>query len=332
MATMADVARRAGVSVATVSHVLNKTRPVRPGTRQSVLAAIEELDYTHNTLARSLVTARTRSIGLAVSASGHPAFAELLQGVESCALEHGYGLLVADPRDDPGHERTAVGLLHERRVDGVLVAPSANPAAMLDYLARRRIPAVLLDRAVGDGHDRVRADGSPAVADLVEHLAGLGHVRIGLIAGPAAASGTAERVAGYRTGLRRQGLPYAPELLAQGHSAVEGAAGAVHRLLASSRPPTALVTADRTMTVGALRGLREAGCRVPEDMALVCFDDFPWAEVFTPRLTAAARPGREIGARAVRLLLDRLAHPDRPARDIRLPCAFVHRASCGCAP
>ncbi|MFC0597003.1 LacI family DNA-binding transcriptional regulator [Streptomyces palmae] len=332
MATMADVARRAGVSVATVSHVLNKTRPVRPGTRRSVLAAIEELGYTRNTLARSLVTACTRSIGLAISASAHPVFAELLQGAERCALEHGYSLMIADPRDDPAHERTVVGLLHERRVDGVLVAPSAKPAALLDYLSRSRIPAVLLDRAVGDGHDRVRADGSAAVADLVGHLAELGHVRIGLIAGPAAVSGTAERVVGYRTGLRRQGLAYAPELLAQGHCAAEGAASAVHRLLESPRPPTALVTADRTMTVGALRGLREAGCRVPEDVALVCFDDFPWADVFSPRLTAVARPGQEIGARAVRLLLDRLAHPDRPARDIRLPCAFVHRASCGCLP
>src|SRR4051795_4706032 len=118
MPTMTDVARSAGVSVATVSHVLNDTRPVLPHTRQAVLDAIEELGYTRNTLARSLVTARTRSIGLAVSAISNPYFTEILQGVESAALEHGYGLLVADPHDDPEHELRVARLLHERRVDG----------------------------------------------------------------------------------------------------------------------------------------------------------------------------------------------------------------------
>ena len=146
MTTMADVARRAGVSVATVSHVLNGTRPVRPGTRTAVLGAIDALGYTHNTLARSLVTARTRSIGLAVSAISNPYFTEILQGVEAGALEAGYSLLLADPHDDPHHERMVVQLLHERRVDGMIVAPSAEPAEMVAYLARREVPTVFLDR------------------------------------------------------------------------------------------------------------------------------------------------------------------------------------------
>ena len=118
---MADVARSAGVSVATVSHVLNDTRPVLPHTRQAVLDAIDKLGYTPNTLARSLVTSRTRSIGLAVSAISNPYFTEILQGVEAGALEHGYSLLIADPHDDPEHERKVVQLLHERRVDGMTV-------------------------------------------------------------------------------------------------------------------------------------------------------------------------------------------------------------------
>ncbi|MFI0155463.1 LacI family DNA-binding transcriptional regulator [Streptomyces lydicus] len=331
MTTMMDVARRAGVSVATVSHVLNETRPVRPDTRAAVLGAIEELGYTHNTLARSLVTSRTRSIGLAVSAISNPYFTEILQGVEAGALEAGHSLLIADPHDDPHHERKVVQLLHERRVDGMIVAPSAEPAEMVDYLARREVPTVFLDRLVGDAYDQVCAESTGPVRQLVEHLADLGHTRIGLVAGLPGLSTTTERVQGYREGLRARGLPFAPELLAGGNSEAEGAQDATRHLLAAPEPPTALITANNAMTIGALRALGALGLQVPRDIALACFDDFSWADLFTPRLTAIAQPSKDIGAAAVRLLLERLQEPDRPARTVRLPCAFVHRTSCGCA-
>ncbi|MGW7020528.1 LacI family DNA-binding transcriptional regulator [Streptomyces decoyicus] len=331
MTTMTDVARRAGVSVATVSHVLNETRPVRPDTRAAVLGAIDELGYTHNTLARSLVTSRTRSIGLAVSAISNPYFTEILQGVEAGALEAGYSLLLTDPHDDPQHERKVVQLLHERRVDGMIVAPSADPSAMVEYLARREVPTVFLDRLVGDDHDQVCAENNGPVRQLVGHLADLGHTRIGLVAGLPGLSTTTERVQGYREGLRACGLPFAPELLAGGHSAAQGAQDATRRLLAVPRPPTAVITANNAMTIGALRALRELGLEVPRDIALACFDDFSWADLFTPRLTAIAQPSKDIGAAAVRLLLERLTEPDRPPRTVRLPCTLVHRTSCGCA-
>ncbi|MEU8784973.1 LacI family DNA-binding transcriptional regulator [Streptomyces sp. NPDC048637] len=331
MTTMVDVARRAGVSVATVSHVLNETRPVRPGTRAAVLGAIDELGYTHNTLARSLVTSRTRSIGLAVSAISNPYFTEILQGVEAGALAAGYSLLIADPHDDPRHEREVVRLLHERRVDGMIVAPSAEPAEMVEYLGRRQVPTVFLDRLVGDGHDQVCAENTGPMRQLVEHLADLGHTRIGLVAGLPGLSTTTERVEGYRAGLRARGLPFAPGLLAGGNSEAAGAQDATRQLLAAAEPPTAVITANNAMTIGALRALRELGREVPRDTALACFDDFSWAELFTPRLTAIAQPSKDLGAAAVRLLLERLEEPDRPPRTIRLPCTFVHRTSCGCA-
>ncbi|MEV6958445.1 LacI family DNA-binding transcriptional regulator [Streptomyces sp. NPDC051207] len=336
MATMADVARSAGVSVATVSHVLNGTRPVLPHTRQAVLDAVEKLGYTPNTLARSLVTSRTRSIGLAVSAISNPYFTEILQGVEASALEHGYGLLVADPHDDPEHERRAVQLLHERRVDGMIVAPSAAPGDLVAHLRRHAVPTVFLDRVLdspGDGapaFDQVCADSAEPTARLVTHLAGLGHRRIGLVAGRPGLSTTRERIAGYRQGLAAAGLPYDERLLVHGDSESAGAERATAALLSLGARPTGLVTADNAMTIGALRALRDAGLSVPRDIALCCFDDFPWADLFEPRLTAIAQPSTEIGAEAVRALLDRLAEPDRPARTVRLPCAFVHRTSCGC--
>ncbi|MFF3966897.1 LacI family DNA-binding transcriptional regulator [Streptomyces griseorubiginosus] len=356
MPTMADVARTAGVSVATVSHVLNGTRPVLPHTRQAVLDAVDELGYTPNTLARSLVTSRTRSIGLAVSAISNPYFTEILQGVEAGALEHGYSLLIADPHDDPEHERKVVQLLHERRVDGMIVAPSADPRELVAYLTRHEVPTVFLDRVVegaggvdaprdvGAGtegretpsggprrFDQVCAESTRPTAELVTHLAGLGHRRIGLVAGLPGLSTTAERIAGYRQGLTASGLPYDPHLIVHGDSESAGAEVATAALLALPTPPTALVTANNTMTIGTLRTLRERGLSVPDDLALCCFDDFAWADLFAPRLTAIAQPSREIGTEAVRLLLDRLAAPDRPTRTLRLPCAFVHRTSCGCA-
>ncbi|MFF8988677.1 LacI family DNA-binding transcriptional regulator [Streptomyces sp. NPDC014983] len=343
MATMADVARSAGVSVATVSHVLNGTRPVAPGTRQAVLDAVDALGYTPNTLARSLVTARTRSIGLAVSAISNPYFTEILQGVEAAALEAGYGLLLADPHDDPLHERKVVQLLHERRVDGVIAAPSAQPGELVGYLGRHAVPTVFLDRMIdspGAGDtapaegvprfDQVGAENAAPTARLVAHLAGLGHRRIGMVAGLPGLSTTRERVAGYRDGLAAAGLAHDERLLVSGNSDSAGAERATAALLALPEPPTALVTADNAMTLGALRALRRRGLSVPGDIALCCFDDLPWADLFSPRLTAFAQPSRELGAQAVRLLLERLAEPDRPPRTVRLPCAFVHRTSCGC--
>ncbi|MFJ7901395.1 LacI family DNA-binding transcriptional regulator [Streptomyces sp. NPDC096198] len=376
MATMADVARSAGVSVATVSHVLNGTRPVLPGTRQAVLEAVERLGYSPNTLARSLVTSRTRSLGLAVSAISNPYFTEICQGVEARAREHGYGLLIADPRDDPEHECTVVRLLHERRVDGLIVAPSADPRGLLALLTRHRVPTVFLDRLVpspapdhsapdvsgeagigqgasgergseeggsapGDGtpnrsapdplrFDQVCAENAGPMARLVTHLAGLGHRRIGLVAGLPGFSTTTERIDGYRQGLAAAGLPHDERLMVHGDSAAEGAERATAALLSLAAPPTALVTANNAMTLGALRALRDRGLSVPGDLALVCFDDFAWADLFSPRLTAIAQPSREIGTEAVRLLLERIETPDRASRTVRLPSAFVHRTSCGC--
>lgn len=257
---MADVARSAGVSVATVSHVLNDTRPVLPHTRRAVLDAVEELGYTTNTLARSLVTSRTRSIGLAVSAISNPYFTEILQGVEASALEHGYGLLIADPHEDPAHEREVVRLLHERRVDGMIVAPSAEPRELVSYLTRHRVPAVFLDRIVDvpEGEDaprfdQVGAEGAEPTTGLVDHLAGLGHRRIGLVAGRPGLSTTRERITGYRHGLAAAGLPFDERLLVHGDSEAAAGERATADLLSLAVPPTALVTANNAMTIGAAR-------------------------------------------------------------------------------
>lgn len=199
------------------------------------------------------------------------------------------------------------------------------------------MPAVFLDRIVDvpEGEDaprfdQVGAEGAEPTTGLVDHLAGLGHRRIGLVAGRPGLSTTRERITGYRHGLAAAGLPFDERLLVHGDSEAAAGERATADLLSLAVPPTALVTANNAMTIGALRAVRSRGLSVPGDLALCCFDDFAWADLFSPRLTAVAQPSRDIGAQAVRLLLDRLAEPDRPARTLRLPCTFVHRGSCGC--
>lgn len=331
MVTMADVAQAAGVSVATVSHVLNGTRAVRPETSEAVTEAIERCGYIHNTLARSLATARTRSLGVAIPAISNPYFTDILHGIETEAARHGYTLLVADPRDEPDHEFTVVSNLHQRRVDGVVLAPSAHPARTVDYLADQGLPTVLADRVLGSDHDQVSAENTESTASLVDHLAGLGHHRIGFIAGIRGLSTTSERLAGYWQGLERNGLATDPDLCREGASASESARHAADELLELAEPPTAIIAANNAMTIGAMQALRDRGRQVPDDVALVAFDDFPWADLFAPRLTVIAQPSREIGAESVRLLLDRLDAPDRDPVERRLDSRFVHRESCGCS-
>ncbi|GAA2805769.1 LacI family DNA-binding transcriptional regulator [Saccharopolyspora taberi] len=328
MATTADVARMAGVSTATVSHVINGTRKVREETRRLVEEAIEATGYSPNTLARSLATASTRSIAVVMSAITNPYFGQVLQGVESEAVRHGYTLLLADSRDDPDHELHLVRGMHERRVDGIILAASAVPKRTLEYLSAHELPVVLADRLVDDHYDQVGADNAEPTAELVDHLAHRGHRRIGLVAGRRGLATTEERVRGFREGLRRNDLEPDPDLLAEGHSLTESAVEATRRLL--DHRPTALITANNGMTIGAMQALGEAGLRVPADIALVGFDDFLWAEWFAPRLTVIAQPCGDIGTEAARLLLRRIGAPGVEPETHRLPSRFVHRDSCGC--
>jgi LacI family transcriptional regulator len=330
MVTMADVARVAGVSTATVSHVLNGTRPVRARTRELVLSAIAATHYTPNTVARSLATARTTTMGLVLSAISNPYFGELLSAAETAAAAAGYTLLLVDPHEDPDYELTVVTRLHHHRVDGVVLAPSARPQAALAYLAQHGVPTVLLDRLIDAGHDQVGSENRDATAALTGHLADHGHRRIGLVAGLDGLATTGERRDGHRDALRARGLPVDPALEVGGESATLPARRAAHRLLALDDPPTAIVVGNNSMTIGVLQALRDAGLVVPCDVALAAFDDFAWADLFSPRLTVVAQPFDEIAATAVRLLLARIAEPEAPPTTRRLAPRLVVRESCGC--
>jgi LacI family transcriptional regulator len=331
MVTMADVARLAGVSVTTVSHVINGTRPASERTTRAVRAAIERTGYSQNVVARALARRRTQSLGLAISGLSNPYFTDVIAAVEAAATRAGETLLLAETRDDPEQELRVVRALVERRVDGLLLAPSPGAAELaLPYLRGQDVPVVLLDRFVDAGLDQVGSENERPTEELVAHLAACGHTRIGMVVGIAGLSTTAERVRGYRAGLRAAGLDDDGALIADGGSNADRARAAADVLLDLPEPPTALVSGNNHMTIGVLRALKARGLKVPGDIALVAFDDFEWADLFSPRLTVIAQPTAQLGERAVELLLSRLGDPTQPPRTERLEATFVHRDSCGC--
>ena len=333
MVTMADVAKAAGVSTTTVSHVLNATRPVSEDTAARVKAAIEATGYSQNTIARALAHGRTQSLGLAISGLANPYFTDVIAAVEEESAAAGHTLLLGDTHDDAQRELEIVRALVERRVDGLLLAPAVGAEDYaLPYLAAQELPVVLLDRFNDDAPalDQVGSENVEPTAQLVDHLAQCGHRRIGMVVGAERLSTTVERTNGYRLGLARNGLPYDEALVAGGGSRRDDAAGATDTLLGLPDPPTALISGNNAMTIGILQALKARGLEVPRDLALVAFDDFPWADLFSPRLTVIAQPTEEIGRRAVGMLLERLDDPERAPRHLRLDATFVHRESCGC--
>ncbi|HEX2134196.1 MAG TPA: LacI family DNA-binding transcriptional regulator [Actinophytocola sp.] len=322
---MKDVAALAGVSITTVSHVVNSTRSVAPETRAKVLDAIERTGYTGDAIARSLVTGGTRSLGVAISLAANPYFAELIRAIEHETTRSGYTLVLADTHDEPDAEQAAVRTLRSRRVDGLILTPSPRATGtVLPELRRLGLPVVLLDRlTTSQDLDQVGPENVYATSGLVGHLADLGHRRIGMISGAPGLATTSERVLGYRLGLGRARLTWDEELVVSGGTGLGG-------LLALDDPPTAVIAGNNAMLTGVLHECRRRGLKVGRDLAVVGYDEVEWAELLDPPVTTVAQPVEEMGRLAVRLLLDRIADPDRPPVTKRLPTTFVHRNSCGC--
>jgi LacI family transcriptional regulator len=331
MVTMGDVARLAGVSPSTVSHVLNDTRVVSDTSRAAVLRAVADTGYRQNALARSLATSRTMTLGLASTPVSNPYFGDLVQSIERSARAAGYSLVLGDTHDDPDQEQQVVQHLADRRVDGVLLAPSARAVdGALPFLRSVGLPTVLLDRFADVELDQVAPENQEATALLTSHLADLGHRRIAMVTGLRGLHSSTERLAGYREVVQRRGLDDDPALVLEGRSEVDAAEQAVLRHFAAGHRPSAMVIGNNAMTIGAMKALRLQGLRIPDDVALACYDDFEWADLFEPRLTAIAQDVQAMGARAVAMIVDRINEPDRPYRQERIAPQYRHRTSCGC--
>ncbi|MEU3710334.1 LacI family DNA-binding transcriptional regulator [Streptomyces catenulae] len=328
MANIKDVAERAGVSVATVSRVLNGNSPVAE-TRERVLAAVRELGYRPNNVARALRTARTGTLGLIIGDLTNPFFTELADAVEDEARSLGYSLVIGNAGERPEQQDDYIRTLLDRQIDGLLVSSAGTGSAMLGEVVTSGTPLVLLDRIVpGIDAPCVRADGREALTDLAAHLAALGRRRPAIIVAPAGTPTGDERLRLFRTALAAHGiaLPDAcvgatPDLQPTGGRAV------MRAFLDLPEPPDAVLATDNLMALGAMDELRARGLRIPEDMALVVYDEVPWFRHAAPPLTAIAQPTRELGRAAVHTLLARIE--GREAESVLLPARLVTRHSCG---
>lgn len=324
MTTIVDVARLAGVSISTVSHVVNGTRPVAPGTRSRVLEAIESTGYRQHTVARALRRARTDTLGLIISEAGYPVLDQMVIGVEHEARKRNMTVFLAHSGDDLEREIAAIRALRDRRVDGILLAPVAD-SSIPTVLDEADGPVILLDRPFDADVDQVGVANLEPTGELVRHLIGLGHRRIGFVARGKPVSTLRERYAAYKMAMDGAGL--STESLSAEAVDAGPMRRAVRRLLRSGRAPSALVCASQMSAVHALEVANELGLQIPDDISVVTFDEFPFADLFQPRLTSVVQPALRIGREAVKLLERRLDNPDVPVRRISLRPKIEYRAS-----
>jgi LacI family transcriptional regulator len=301
--TIYDVARLAGVSTATVSRALNGTGQIAPATRAAIDAAVEQLGYRPNTIARSLVTKSTQTIALLLPDITNPFYAALVSGIQEQALGAGHTMLLCTTEGDPEREEQYLNLLHAKQVDGALVDGLRLPPDRVARFVRDGFPIVCLDRDVDSTSvPLVQVDNRLGARMATEHLLSLGHTRIAHVAGDPDLGISEQRIEGYRDALTAAGLVPDPGLLAVGGFTEEGGYGAAQQLM--GRGFEAVFAANDLSAVGVICALAEQGWRVPQDVSVVGFDDLRLSAFTTPPLTTVRQPAAEIAERATQLLLD----------------------------
>ncbi|MDP2350836.1 MAG: LacI family DNA-binding transcriptional regulator [Chloroflexota bacterium] len=329
MPNLLDVARLAGVSPMTVSRVVNGSGRVSPELRSRVEWALTETGYMPNTVARNLRARQTDTIALVLPDMTNPFFTTLAQGVETAAREAGISMLLANSDEREDEELRLVALLLQRQVDGLLLVPAGTGAETVRLCHNRGVPLVAVDRRPqAPGPDVVRADSEGGALVLGRLLAGLGHRHMAVLSGPASVPTSVDRVAGFSRALVDEGGLPAPSVL-HGAFSIESGHDMALSAMRNVPRPTALFAANNFIAIGVLHALEELGLRVPEDVAVVGFDDLPRAMVTFPFFTVMAQPAFEMGQRAVAVLLDRRANPDGPAKEVVLPTELVIRRSSG---
>jgi LacI family transcriptional regulator, galactose operon repressor len=327
VATISDVAARAGVSTATVSRALNGKSTVDPELVTRVLAAAEELGYQPNGPARNLRRQSAAVIALIISDVENPFFTAIARGVEDVAQAQGYSVVLCNSDESEEKERRYVDVAIQERVAGVVISPT-SASTNVDLLTRRGTPIVAVDRPLPDQQsDLVLVDTRLAARHATEHLISEGYTRIGCITGPAGVRTADDRLAGYRDALRAAKHRGSPRLVRRTEFKAAGANKAAHDVLSQPEPPDALLVANSAMAIGVLAALQEHGLRPGKDVGVVAFDDVPWAALVDPPLTVVAQPAYEIGTVAARLLLARIHDTDRAATTTTLAARLIERTS-----
>ena len=328
MATIKDVAREAQVSTSTVSHVLNKTRFVSPEITLRVERAIQDLHYAPSALARSLKVNETRTLGMLVTSSANPFFAEVVQGVEQRCFELGYSLALCNTQDDKARLNSNMEMLLQKRVDGIILMCTQLELGAGIFDRYPNIPLVLADWGPQDMVADIIQDGGQLGGQLAtEHLIGLGHRHIGCITGPGGKRAADERLAGFKAAMDHAGLTVRDEWICEGDFELAGGNSAMNALLSLPERPTAMFIANDMMAMGALRALADAGINVPGQMSIVGYDNIELAHYLVPSLTSVEQPKTSMGALAVDTLLSRIKNPDSPMRVLTLTPELVSRDS-----
>ncbi|WP_458526793.1 LacI family DNA-binding transcriptional regulator [Onishia taeanensis] len=329
MVRLKDVARQAGVSITTVSHVVNQSRAVAPETRARVQRAIAALDYRPNTVARTLQSRRSRTIGMIVTSADNPFFSALIRGVEDHCFACGYSLVLCNADDVDAKQAAYLETLLERRIDGLIVMTSRNGPAFLEALNRQALPTVMLDAAATPRPDiAVVNDDSRLGARLaIEHLLAQGLEDIALLTGPADHPRSQERLAGARGALEAAGLRLPDDRLITTNLQADGGHGAMCALLKRGRRPQAVFAFNDLAAIGALRAAGASGLSLPGELSVIGYDDIDIGRYTCPALTTIHQPIYKLGATAIAQLIDRLEH-DRPFDPITaLPPRLVVRES-----
>jgi LacI family transcriptional regulator len=328
MATMKQVAERAGVSTSTVSHVINNTRVVSEDVRERVLAVIAEMRYVPSAVARSLKNDKTHIIGVMVPNSANPYCAELIQRIEDAAFKLGYNIILCNAYDDVAKQASYLRVLMERRIDGLIFIGCAADGEVPQLLCDMAMPKVMAERDVpGVVADFVAADHERGGYLATRHLLELGHRAIACVAGPAHLPPSRARVLGYRRALDEAGVPFVSHFLLHADFTSEGGCTALRHLLALPERPSAVFAANDLMAIGAICAASEAGIRVPDQLSVIGYDDIALASHSTPRLTTMAQPKQQMGEAIARLLVERiLGTQTPPRREMFLP-VLVERQS-----
>jgi DNA-binding LacI/PurR family transcriptional regulator len=323
-----DVANRAGVSSATVSRVLAEKDVVKESTRKKVLKAVEELGYRPSRVARSLRVKSSQIIGLIISDIQNPFFTSLVRAVEDLAHANNYALFLCNSDENLEKETLYIDLMLAERVAGVIITPTSEQINPCQRLLDAEIPIVAVDRRVlACNIDTVLVDNLRGAYELTEHLIKHGHTRIGAIMGSPQITTGRERLEGYQLALQAQGIPFNPELVRVGVPKIDAGKRFTCDLLDLTNPPTAVFTGNNLLTIGALSVINERNLKIPDEIAVVGFDDPKWTELINPPLTVVAQPTYELGRKAAGLILKRITEPDRPTELIILEPEIMIRES-----
>lgn len=308
-----DVAREAGVSTATVSHVINNTRYVTDVTRARVMRAVERCDYYPNAQARSLALGRSYTLGLLVSDISNPFFPELVKSIETAAFERGYDVLLTNTNYDANRTRNYVRRFIERKVAGVALMTSELDPALVDELARQKVSVVFLDQKfVGAGVSNLSIDYAAGIDEAVRHLISLGHQRIAYIGGPAHLLSATKRLTAFQESMLRHLSNEASQPIYEADFRIEGGQRAAREMLgARGQRATAVVVANDMMALGVMRECRAANLSLPRDLSIVGFDDIAFASLSDPPLTTVRLPQIELGRKVVESLLQTIEQPER---------------------